>query len=134
MNDRLGWDDYFLQIAETVSLRADCKRRKVGSVIVDEDHRIVSTGYNGTKSGNTGCLDGGCPRGNLSYEELEGLVTSYDDPNSPGFCISTHSEMNAIYNASRKIENATIYITDPPCLRCEKELYNHPGIERVIHA
>ena len=131
---RPDWDTYFLQIAETVSLRADCKRRRVGSVLVDSDHRIISTGYNGVKSGDIGCLDGGCPRGNLTYEQLQGLVTSYDDPESEGYCKSTHAEMNAIYNAPRKIENATIYSTDPPCLRCEKELYNHPGIVRVVHA
>lgn len=60
--NRPGWDQYFLGIAQAVSARADCTRRKVGAVIV-KDRRIVSTGYNGAASGEGSCLAGDCPRG-----------------------------------------------------------------------
>ena len=33
-NDRLTWDDYFFEIADSVSKRATCDRGKSGCVIV----------------------------------------------------------------------------------------------------
>ena len=33
MADRPSWDDYFMKIAEDVSTRATCVRRKVGAFI-----------------------------------------------------------------------------------------------------
>ena len=35
------WDQYFLGIAEAVSARAKCTRRRVGALLVHE-HRILS--------------------------------------------------------------------------------------------
>ena len=44
---RPDWDDYFVAIARAVAERSDCRRRKVGAVLVDRDHRLVGTGYTG---------------------------------------------------------------------------------------
>lgn len=122
---RIGWDEYFLEISKAVSLRGDCTRSQVGSVLVGTDHRIISTGYNGVASGLSGCLSGACPRGRLSYEQLppEG---SYDN------CISTHAERNAILYAdvSRRM-GSTIYITRSPCTGC-KQLLLAEGVARVV--
>ena len=52
-----GWDDYFLGIAEAVSARAKCVRRRVGAVLV-VDRRIIATGYNGAAPGLPDCLEG----------------------------------------------------------------------------
>ena len=46
--DRLTWDEYFMNLAITVSQRGTCDRAYVGCVIVNNDHRIVTTGYNGS--------------------------------------------------------------------------------------
>lgn len=62
MPERPGWREYFLGVAEAVAARGDCTRRRVGAVLV-QDHRIVSTGYNGAPRGAPGCLEGACPRG-----------------------------------------------------------------------
>jgi dCMP deaminase len=114
--DRLGWDDYFLEVASSIAARADCTRSKVGAVLVDSNHRIVGTGYNGAPSGIVGCLEGGCPRGKLSYEELP-------SESDYGNCIAHHAEFNAvIYTDPGKRSGTTIYVTRKPCTGCKKLL------------
>lgn len=128
---RPGWDLYFLGIAEAVSERADCRRRKVGCVIA-KDHYIVhkGTGYNGVRAGQVGCLDGGCPRGLLTAEEIPPL-SSYDT--GPGACIGFHAEMNGIAKAGDACIGATIYVTCEPCIGCRK-LIGAAGIARIVWA
>lgn len=127
---RPSWDAYFTIIADAVALRADCSRRQVGAVIVSPDHRIVSTGYNGASAGEPGCLTGACPRGLLSYSEVQEF-TNYDS--GPGKCISVHAEANALLYANRAdTRGATIYITDPPCPTCAK-LLAAAGITRTVY-
>lgn len=125
MGERPPWDLYFLQITSAVSARADCRRAQHGAVIVKE-HRIVATGYNGAPSGAGSCLDGDCPRGLLSVEELSHLSADYSN------CISLHAEQNAIAYASRAdTQDATIYITGAPCDMCTK-LIRAAGIVRLV--
>lgn len=125
MNQRLGWDEYFLEISKAVSLRGDCTRSQVGAVLVSHSHRVISTGYNGTVPGNSGCLEGACPRGKLSYEELP--------PGSDyGNCIATHAERNAIlYSDPDERSGTTLYVTRRPCVGC-KELLLAVGVTRVV--
>ena len=122
---RPDWDTYFAQIAEVVSLRADCKRAQVGAVIVN-DHRIVSTGYNGSPAGGPSCLKGECPRGEID-PSID--IGHHDYTN----CIALHAEQNAIAYASRSdTEGATIYLTYSACDMCSK-LIEAAGIVRVVH-
>ncbi len=127
---RPTWDEYYLNVAATISTRVACTRRQHGAVVV-KHNRIVSTGYNGAPSGRTECTDGGCPRGLLEYGELASLSGGYDDPSSPGFCISIHAEANALLHAGRDAREATIYITGEPCHGCSK-LIAAAGITRVV--
>ena len=60
---RPAWDEYFMNIATTVSSRSNCVKRKVAAVVTI-DRRIISTGYNGTPRGTVNCNEGGCPRCN----------------------------------------------------------------------
>ena len=121
---RPGWDEYFTEIAEVVSLRADCRRREVGAVIVDANHRIVSTGYNGAPSGDAGCLAGHCPRGLMTRDEAAPL-SAYDN------CIAIHAEANALLYARVPLVGATIYVTCRPCKDCAK-LIAGAGIVRTV--
>lgn len=121
---RPGWDSYFNLITIAVASRADCTRRRVGAVIVDADHRIISTGYNGAPSGLPGCLEGACPRGQMSYEEI-GALSAYDN------CISIHAEANALLYARVSLVGATMYITCEPCKDCAK-LISGSGIVRTV--
>ena len=123
---RPDWDQYFTNIAYTVSTRADCRRSRVGAVIA-KDHRIVATGYNGAPAGHVGCLAGGCPRAGSQAEPY----SPYDS--GPGACIAIHAEANALLYASYdRCTGATIYVTRKPCDGCRK-LIDGAGITRVVY-
>jgi dCMP deaminase len=121
---RPGWDEYFMEIARVVSLRSNCIKRKVASVIV-LDKRIISTGYNGTPRGTKNCSEGGCPRCNHfgpSGDKLED-------------CLCSHAEENAIVQAAYhgvSIKGSTLYSTYSPCLMCTKMIINS-GIREVVY-
>lgn len=131
MIERPDWDSYFLSIAKAVAARADCTRRRIGAVIVDSDHRIISTGYNGAPPSEVGCLShGACPRGR-HYEmtsntcacggqwpcsEFVDHGSSYDT--GSGSCIAVHAEANALLFARSSVKGCTLYITDSPCDGC----------------
>jgi deoxycytidylate deaminase len=48
-----------MEFAKTASLRSNCIRKQVGAVIVDNDNRILATGYNGSPSGVISCVEKG---------------------------------------------------------------------------
>jgi dCMP deaminase len=127
---RPTWDEWGLLVADTVSMRADCTRRRVGAVLLDWRHRIVATGYNGAPAGEKGCLtDGACPRGRASLEEVEPL-SSYDT--GLGSCIALHAEQNVVIRASwSEMDGATLYVTDRPCGGCFRTIQGTP-IHRVV--
>ena len=123
-DQRPDWDTYFMGIAKMAALRANCSRRQVAAVIV-HDHRIISTGYNGTPRGVKNCFEGGCARcagtapSGASLEE----------------CICVHAEQNAICQAAFhgiRTAGASIYVTLSPCLTCAKMIVNS-GIVEVIY-
>lgn len=113
---RPSWDEWGLGLARAVATRADCTRRQVGAVLLDTHNRVVSTGYNGYPSGSKGCLAGGCPRGQLTYEELP-AYTEYSN------CHALHAEENAVlYADPDRRRGGTMYITDKPCNNCTRLL------------
>jgi len=126
---RLDWDDYFLGIARAVAARADCSRRQVGAVVVDDHHRIVSTGYNGAPAGRPGCLTAGaCPRAASGVP----ADSSYDT--GAGSCIAVHAEANALlYADGMRTRGAVLYCTDKPCDGCQR-LIDGAGIIRVVES
>ena len=135
---RPSWDRYGLIIAKAVSLRGDCSRRQVGAVLMDEDHLIVATGYNGMEPGKPGCLtDKACPRGRLSLEEAP-PGSGYNATN----CTATHAEVNALKQASSKMslegKSFTLYTTYRPCAACTRyiELVERESDTtiRVVHS
>lgn len=120
---RPSWNSYFLKLAKDVSERSNCCRRKVGAVIVKDNH-IIATGYNGTPAGTTNCFDGGCPRCNHAHATGEKL----DE------CLCVHAEQNAICQAAKHgnaVDGSHIYITCSPCLTCLKLIIN-AGIKKVV--
>ena len=112
---RLMRNRMFMAIAHVISQRATCTRAQHGAVIV-KDNRIISMGYNGSPSGTPHCFDKGCIIG------------------PEGGCIRTvHAEANAIAHAAKAgiaTDEATIFVTGEPCLRCAQLIIN-AGIKTV---
>ena len=123
-NKRPSWDRYFIDIAEVVAKRSNCRRRHVAAVIV-KDRRIISTGYNGTPKGIKNCDEGGCPRCSSDAPSGEKLEE----------CLCCHGEENAIVQAAyhgTSVNGATLYTTYSPCLLCAKMIINS-GIAEVVY-
>lgn len=124
--ERLGVNEYYMNIAVQVSLRSTCTRRRVGAVIV-KDNRILATGYNGSPSGMINCTD--CK--DRCYRSLNNIPSGED----LHLCYAIHAEQNAIMNALRtgeKLEGASIYITTFPCSTCAK-LILQSGIRDIYY-
>ena len=132
--ERVSKHNYYLDIAQTVSERCTCLRKRFGAIIVKNDV-IVSTGYNGAPRGRKNCSDlGTCLRDKLGIPRGE----RYE------LCRSVHAEANAIIAASREqMLGATLYMscTDPKdgsivpdtcsCMMCKRQIIN-AGISTVI--
>jgi dCMP deaminase len=116
VDDRVPWDQYFMNIAQVVASRSTCPRKFVGSVIV-RDRTILSTGYNGSIRGMPHCTD-------------HGHMMENDH------CVATiHAEANAIIQSAKNgvmIDGATIYVTASPCWNCFKQIAN-AGIRRIVY-
>ncbi|MFZ5800697.1 MAG: deoxycytidylate deaminase [Candidatus Omnitrophota bacterium] len=122
-DQRPSWDEYFLDIAELVSKRSTCLRRKVGAVLV-KDRRILATGYNGTPTKITHCSVTGCLREKLKVPSGE----------RHELCRGLHAEQNvllqgALYGVSLK--DSTLYCTNQPCIICAKMLIN-AGVREIV--
>ena len=108
------WNEYFLEIAKTVSKRSNCIRAQVGAAIVGEDKKIKATGYNGTPSKVISCMElGHCYR----VENNIPSGTMYET------CRSIHAEQNAIIQAGQdRCKGATMYIFGHNfiCILCKR--------------
>lgn len=120
-----NWDEYFLEIAKTVSIRSNCIRAQVGAVIVDKNNTIKSTGYNGTPSKVVSCMELG-----FCYRQANNIPsgTRYET------CRSIHAEQNAIIQAGMdKCKDATMYIWGHNfiCILCKRFIVQS-GIKHVL--
>lgn len=125
--------NYYLDLAEMVSQRGTCLRRRYGAVIVKNDE-VISTGYVGAPRGRKNCSDlGVCVRQKMKIPRGE----RYE------LCRSVHAEANAIISASRdKMIGSSMYLTgievetgeyvvhSCSCSMCKRLVIN-AGIETV---
>lgn len=128
-------DDYYLEIAKSVSKRSTCSRRRYGTIVVKSD-AIISTGYNGAARKVKDCLEWG-----------ECLKDKVGAPSGSGYdyCQAVHAEENTIINAARNgtsVLGGTMYIYGEnyedgsiaeakPCDRCRRAIIN-AGIVSVV--
>ncbi len=124
ITSRPSWNAYFMGIADLVSTRATCIRRRVGAVLV-KDKRILCSGYNGAPTGIAHCDQTGCLRAKLNVPSGE----------KHELCRGVHAEQNAIIQAAChgiSVKNATLYCTHQPCSICSKMIIN-AGIVMVYY-
>jgi dCMP deaminase len=112
-------DEYFGVMAEVVSSRGTCPRRRVGCVLVSDDNKVLATGYNGVPSGFAHCIDEPCE--GAKYRSGLGLDK----------CEAIHAEQNALLQTSDVKIIATAYCTTAPCIHCLKLLLN-TGCQRIV--
>ena len=107
------WDERFLGLAKVVGSWSKDPSTQVGAVIVDDNNRIISIGFNGFPKGVKD-----------SEERLLDRELKYD--------IVIHAEANALSFANRSVEGCTMY-TYPfqPCSRCAG-LIIQSEIKRVV--
>lgn len=107
------WDKRFLDLSRTVSEWSKDPSTQVGAVIVDENKRIVSTGFNGLPMGVGDIVE------RLRDRDLK-------------LKIIIHAEENAILFSRRDVSGMTIYVYPlPPCSNCASKIIQ-AGITRVV--
>jgi dCMP deaminase len=107
------WDKRFLDLAKLVSTWSKDPSTQVGAVIIDEENRVVSLGFNGL------------PQDIYDDEEI------YNNREEKYRKI-VHAEMNAIIFAQRDLKGCTLY-TYPflPCNKCAAMVIQ-TGISKVV--
>lgn len=110
------WDIRFMRLAREIATWSKDPSSKIGAVIVNDDRRILATGYNGF------------PRG----------IADNDDrlnDREQKYAMIVHAELNALMNAlysGVSVKGATLYVYGLPiCSDCTKSVIQS-GIERVV--
>jgi len=110
------WDQRFISLAREISTWSKDPSTKIGAVIVNDDRRILATGYNGFPKGIED-----------TAERYENKEVKYETV--------IHAEMNAIYNATYNgisLRDSTIYVWGlPVCNDCARGIIQ-VGIKRVV--
>lgn len=102
-----------MNIASNIALKSKDIKKQVGAVLVSENnHRIISTGYNGLPA------------------KINDNI-NWHDRNLVHLMI-IHAEMNCILYASSKFENAILYSTLSPCKDCIK-IIAAANIKKIIY-
>ena len=118
---RPSWDEYFAQIVEDISTRSTCFRRQVGALIVNADHEIVASGYNGNVRGYPHCEQIGCIKEEMGFKSGEGN----------DWCTAVHAEQNALLQSGKLSRDATLYVNAFPC-KISARLIVNAGIKKVV--
>ena len=123
-DNRPTWDEYFMEMANSVSKRATCDRGKSGCVITRSKQILVS-GYVGSPAGFAHCDEAGHQMKDITHED--GSITRH--------CMRTiHAEQNAICQAAKlgiSIAGSTVYCRMTPCRTCAMLIINC-GVKRVV--
>lgn len=115
---QITWNEYFMALAMLSSYRSKDPNTKVGACIVDDDHKVVSIGYNG--------MPRNIDDNDLSWNKGEDLDNKY--------LYVCHAEFNAILNTRNgsALKGCTLYVTLFPCNECAKAIIQ-TGIKKIVY-
>ena len=113
----ISWDEYFMGLAHLSALRSKDPNTQVGACIVDNEHKVVSIGYNG--------MPRGCDDESMPWQREGGFLETK-------YAYVVHAELNAILNSPRSLKDCTIYVSLFPCNECAKAIIQS-GIKKVIY-
>ena len=120
--NHISWDETWIEICKVISKRSKDPKRKIGALIVNDDHKIVSLGYNGMPNVMEGLKnDEVYPWGKKDLK-IENTKYPY----------VVHAELNAILNANQSVKGCTLYVTYNCCNECCKAIVQS-GIKRVVY-
>lgn len=110
MTERIGREQWLIDLATVISQRSTCSRLHVGAIAV-RSGQLLAAGYNGAPAGMPHC------------------VHTDDQPCTR----AVHAEVNCIASAARygvSLAGAEVYVTHSPCVSCAGLLIN-AGISKV---
>lgn len=110
-----NWNERFIELTKHIASWSKDKNTKTGAVITDDNHRILSVGYNGFPSG---CNDD--------------IAERYERPAK--YFYTEHAERNAIFNAAKngvRLKDSVMYIMWFPCADCARGIIQS-GIKKVV--
>ena len=115
--DYLDWDTVLMGIAQLISFRSKDPSTRHGAVIVDQDHKIISCGYNGFPRG---CSDD---------------IFPWTSPEKYNYVL--HAERNAIDNSLKSdLKGCKLYLWSEkgylPCAQCAAGIIQKGIIEVII--
>jgi len=134
--DITKWDKKFMEIALSMAEMSHCAAKKVCCLLV-RDGQIISSGINGTHSGQPNCDDKFVKNSGIWSTKIDDLwfVCSHSEEHHDwSLDNEIHAEQNAIAKAAKNgisTEGATAYVTLSPCNSCAKLLIS-AGIKRVV--
>jgi dCMP deaminase len=116
--DYISWDEYFMGVSILSGKRSKDPSTQVGACIIDDEKKIIATGYNGA------------PRG---IDDEDFPWSREGDFLDTKYAYVCHAELNAILNATKEsLKNCTIYVALFPCNECAKSIIQS-GIKKVVY-
>lgn len=105
-----SWDEYFIGLTMYIATRSKDPKTQVGACIVNDDHRILSVGYNGMPLG--------------IFDDIEHWNNKH--------AYVSHAEENAILFCNSNLEGTTLYVTFFPCNACARKIIQSK-IKRIVY-
>jgi dCMP deaminase len=116
-NQVISWDDYFMGMAHLSAMRSKDPSTQVGACIVTPSKKVVGLGYNGFPTG-------------LSDDDFP--WEKHDDYAQSKYAYVVHAELNAILNATSRLDGCTMYVSLFPCNECAKAIIQS-GIKTLVY-
>lgn len=120
--NHISWDQTWMEICNVIAKRSKDPKRKIGALIVNDDHKIISIGYNGMPNVKAG----------LNNDQIYPWDKHNIVAEKTKYPYVVHAELNAILNANQSVKGCTLYVNYNCCNECCKAIVQS-GIKKVIY-